>query len=62
MLANHETITKIIERCEGDPDVLEMLEQILGSFHSYHDAIYKLELQMKLYSRGGMDGDTMACD
>lgn len=57
MLSNHDTISKIIARCEIDEGVLEMLGQILESFQSYHAAIYKLELQMKLYSHGGMDGD-----
>lgn len=57
MLSNHDTISKIIARCEIDEGVLEMLGQILESFQSYHAAIYKLELQMKLYSHGRMDGD-----
>ena len=57
MLSNHDTISKIVERYEKDEDVLELMGQILESFQSYHAAIYKLELQMKLYSHGRMDGD-----
>lgn len=57
MLANHETINKIIERCDGDKEVLEMLEQIIKSFQQYHAAIYELELKMKLYGHGGIDRD-----
>ena len=57
MQANQETISKIVERCDKDEEVLELLGQILESFQLYHAAIYKLELQMKLYSHGGMDGD-----
>ena len=57
MLTNHETISKIIERCGNDEDVLELMDQILTSFQQYHAAIYQLELQVKLYSHGGMDAD-----
>ena len=57
MEANRETIGQIVERCEGDPDVLEMLEEALASFESYHTAIYALELRRRLYARGGMEGE-----
>ena len=57
MLSNHDTISKIVERYEKDEDVLELMGQILESFQSYHAAIYKLEVQMKLFSHGGKDRD-----
>ncbi len=57
MQANHETISRIIECCKNDDDILEMLEQALESFQAYHAAIYKLEVQMKLFSHGGKDRD-----
>lgn len=44
------TINKLIEIYKGDDKFLKIIERSILTFEDYHNAIYKMELWMKIYS------------
>ncbi len=53
-----ETIHRLLEIERDDAETIELLVTALESFEKYHQAIYRLEIQRKLYSCGAMDSET----
>ena len=46
-----ETITKLAEIYRDDEKVLSTMKRCIESFEEYHQAIFKMELWMKLFSK-----------
>ncbi len=55
---NPATLNTLISLYRDDAEMLEFIMNALENFESYHQAIYKLELQRKLYAQGAMSADT----
>ena len=49
-MLNKETIDKLIAKYKDDEKMLSIIERSLISFEEYHQAIYKMELWMKVHS------------
>lgn len=52
-----ETIEKLIEIYRDNEKILKTIEMCLASFGEYHDAILKMELWMKVYSKAVTGGE-----
>lgn len=55
---NAETLNTLIGLYRDDSEMLEFIMNALENFECYHQAIYRLELQRKLYAQGGMSTET----
>ena len=53
-----ETLNALISLYRDDAEMLEMITDALDTFEKYHQAIYKLEIQRKLYTQGAMSAET----
>lgn len=58
MKANWETIKSLMTIHADDRDMISLIVDGLESFERYHQAIYALEIQRKLYACGAMDSET----
>ena len=45
-----DTINKLIEKYKDDDKFLKIIERSISTFEEYHEAIFKMELWMKIYS------------
>jgi len=55
---NTETLNRLIALYRNDAGALEAITDALDSFEKYHQAIYKLENQRRLYTQGAMSPET----
>lgn len=58
MKANMDTVKALLSRHANDREMIELIVDCLESFEKYHQAIYTLEIQRKLYNHGAMDSET----
>ena len=58
MKANTETVKSLLTLHANDREIVQLIVDCLESFESYHKAIYTLEIQRDLFSRGAMDSET----
>ncbi len=58
MKANMETLQSLLSLHSNDIDMISLIVDGLESFEKYHQAIYALEMQRKLYACGAMDSET----
>ena len=58
MKANMETVKSLLTLHANDREIVQLIVDCLESFESYHKAIYTLEIQRDLFSRGAMDSET----
>ncbi len=58
MKVNVDTVKSLIARHANDGEMIDLIVDCLESFESYHKAIYSLEIQRELYTRGAMDSET----
>ena len=55
---NGDTIDMLIKNYRDDQEILSMVSEALQSFEKYHQSIYQLEIQRKMYAMGAMDMET----
>ena len=53
-----ETLNNLISRYKDDTEMLDIITGALDSFEKYHQAIYKLGIQRKLFTQGAMSTET----
>ena len=58
MSVNASTVTALMKICRDDTEMTDLIIHALESFENYHQAIYRMELRLKLYACGTMDGET----
>ena len=46
-----DTITKLIDIYKDDEKILNVIERAISTFEEYHQAIFKMELWMKVFSK-----------
>ena len=55
---NVDSLNRLIDTYKDDAEMTGIILDALESFEEYHQAIYSLELQRRLYAHGAIDADT----
>ena len=55
---NVSTLDTLISLYKDDAETLEIITDALETFEKYHQAIYRLEIQRRLYTHGAMGAET----
>ena len=55
---NTDTLNQLIVRYRDDAEMLKLITDALENFEKYHQAIYRLEVQRRLYAQGAMSAET----